>query len=149
MMNIPLLEQGASMQNISPVTEQSEWTETPTSFVRLRDDGIFEVRCKDGAVETLETARQNLAIGAEMLGDQRPVPFLQIWGKLLKVTPEAQDFYAESDKVRQLFTKCAFVSESFVSRVLGNLFIGLKKPKVPAKLFNSKAKAIAWLNECK
>src|ERR1700756_4774181 len=37
--------------------------------------------------------------------------------------------------------------ESPLSRIIGNFFMGLNKPSVPAKLFNNEQDAIAWLKQ--
>ncbi len=124
---------------------ESEWTETETSYARFRKDGILEVLCKDGAEETLDTAKENLEIGKSLVGDHAPVPYLQVFGGVLNVTREAQRYYAESEDAQKLVTKIALVINSYISRVLGNLFLGLNRPIMPVKLFTDEEKALDWL----
>ncbi len=127
------------------VKNETEWTESLTSFARFRKDGILEVRCKDGAEETLDTAKVSMEIGKSLVGDHAPVPYLQVFGGVLGVTTEAQRYYAESEDAQKLVTKIALVVNSYVSRVLGNLFLGLNRPIMPVKLFTDEEKALDWL----
>ena len=49
--------------------------------------------------------------------------------------------------VRKYTVAQALVIDSGPSRVMGNFFLGLNKPRFPTKLFTSEAKAEAWLRE--
>jgi hypothetical protein len=41
----------------------------------------------------------------------------------------------------------AIIIQSPLSRVIGNFFMGLNKPRVPARLFKSEKEAVKWLKE--
>jgi hypothetical protein len=125
----------------------TDWTETKTAFIRLRDDDILEARMKDRVVETLEMAKSNMEISDRLIGEGALKPMLLVIGGLLKVNPDARKFYAErgrSEKNKRA-SKVAIVMNSYISRVLGNLFILLNRADTPVSLFTDEDKAVAWL----
>jgi hypothetical protein len=94
-----------------------EWVELETAHCRFRNDGIFEVRSKDGG--------------------------------MLKMTREARDVFSESDLALNNTNRVAIVIQSYVSCIIGNLFIGLNKTrvKIPIQLFTDEKAAVAWLKK--
>ncbi len=125
----------------------TKWTETQTSFARFRADGIFEVRMKDGSVENLSMAKSNTELGSVLIGDSIPAPMLLVCGGMLELTSDARAYYSESRQAHHNVSRLAIVMDSYVSRVIGNLFIGIGKPAMPVKLFTGEDKAIAWLKQ--
>jgi hypothetical protein len=134
-------------RKIDELYPPGEWTETETAFGRFRDDRILEVRCKAGVLETLETAQYNLNLGSKLIGDNARAPMLLVLGGILGITSEARIFWAESEITAQNVSRLALVLDSYISRVIGNIFIGINKPGIPVKLFTDEEKAIAWLRE--
>lgn len=64
-------------------------------------------------------------------------------GSLVGQDGEARRIYAEGmDPAR--FYAAALVVTSPLSRAIGSFFLGLTKPRVPARLFESFEAAIAW-----
>lgn len=57
---------------------------------------------------------------------------------------ECRDFYA-GPKIADACSACAIIIGSPISRIIGNFYMGLNKPKTPTRLFTIEAKAIAWL----
>jgi hypothetical protein len=123
----------------------SDWVETPTSLVRIRDDDILEIRVKDGAVGTLEIAKHGLDIAAELIGESGPKPMLLVLGGLVKMTSEARTYYSECKNTNSTVSRVAIVMKSYISRIIGNLFIGLNRTVTPVSLFTDEGKAVAWL----
>ncbi len=125
-----------------------EWIETRTAQVRLREDGILEVRHKDGSRETLETATANMEVGANLLSGSGPRPLLVDVSDVLSMTPESRDYYARSNESMTAACRVALLAKSRVSRVIGNIFLGLSRsPGTPTKMFTNKEDALAWLKE--
>ena len=138
---------GAEQQSISPDLKSAEWIEGPTGFIRLRQDGILETRAKAGAIETLKTAEANFALGTEIVGDRAPVPMLLVLGGLRDQSRDARTFWADNAGRLNVISHLAIVTSSYVSLVLGNVFIGISKPDIPVKLFTDENKAVSWLKQ--
>ena len=119
--------------------------ETPNLVIRLRQDGILEFRYKDRAEESLADARWGVSEAAELLGDGGPVPTMVVFGKLMNVSGKARAYFAGSEEVSRVISRAALIVETPVSRVIGNIFVGLNKPNMPVKLFTDEEKAVAWL----
>ena len=58
---------------------------------------------------------------------------------------ESRKYIAE--KTGDVISAVALITNSPISRVIGNFFIGINKPNYPAKLFNNKEEALIWLQE--
>ncbi len=122
-------------------------TEVTTGYIRLRSNGVVVFDYKDGAYETLETAKEAIATINKMTVAQDPVPLLV---RLLKVkgqSVEARTYYASSDDANETVTKVALLIKSPVSRMMGNIYMGIQKPRNPTKLFTSEDEAVRWLLE--
>jgi hypothetical protein len=126
----------------------NEWRETSTAFARFRhNDDILETRMKDGAIETLETAKSNLALGNELIGEGKSKPMLLVLGRMLNMNPEARRLYSKREGSVRRTSKIALVMNSYISRVIGNLFIGLCKGDTPIRLFTDEDTAVNWLKK--
>ncbi|MBI1838015.1 MAG: hypothetical protein HYR91_12195 [Flavobacteriia bacterium] len=44
---------------------------------------------------------------------------------------------------------CAVVTKSHITKFIFNIFVQIKRPKIPFRSFNDEAKAVAWLLELK
>jgi hypothetical protein len=51
--------------------------------------------------------------------------------------------------VVQYVTSAAFLTESALRSLAGNIFLSLEKPLVPTKLFTDEKKALNWLKKYK
>ena len=67
-----------------------------------------------------------------------------VMSNLLSQDAETRRIYSEMAG-NGLFYASALVVDNALSRALGSFFIGLSRPKVPLKLFDTPEKAIAWL----
>ena len=57
--------------------------------------------------------------------------------------------YASGKEVSKITEAMALLIKSPVSKVLGNIFLGINKPPYPTKLFTDKEEAIKWLKGVK
>ena len=119
--------------------------ETTNAYLNIRSDGILVFRYKDGVTDTLESARENRAASERLVGDRAPVPLLIDFARAKGTTAEAREYYI-SDAV-PIRSRVALLIKSPVSRVLGNVYMGLTQNPVPTKLFTSEEKAVRWLRE--
>ena len=105
---------------------------------------ILFVDVDTGARETLEDAKTNSKIGATITKNADFAMLLDI-RKLESIDVEARNFYATNTETKNL--GIAMLTNSVVSRVVGNFFVGLNKPQMPVKLFTDKARATVWLKQ--
>ena len=74
-----------------------------------------------------------------------PAPCLVLMGETRGIERDARTYFAHHDDNARVTTLAALVIGSPVSRVIGNFFIGLSKPKFPTRLFNDVEEAETWL----
>ena len=117
--------------------------EVTTSHLTLTDDGIFRVILKEGSFETLQTAEENGQALMELKGDRPPLPILIDFSLGAGQDQAARKYYAEQS--RNWCSRAAILVGSPVSRVMGNIYMGLNKPNVPTKLFTDEQTALIWL----
>lgn len=117
--------------------------ETRTAIIELRDDGILMVSMKKGSAVTIEDAEENHLASARVAGDARLLVLVDV-RPAVSITREARIYFAD-ENVRSNTVAQALIIDSGVSKVIGNFFIGLNKPKFPVKLFTSEDKAVDWL----
>jgi len=117
--------------------------ETTTSHHTRTDDDLFIVRMKTGVYETKPEAEENGEALMELLGDDTPLPILIDFSTAGGQDIETRRFYAE--KSGRWCSRAAILVGSPVSRVMGNIYIGLNKPLVPTKLFTDEEVAVRWL----
>lgn len=106
-------------------------------------DGIVHARFRERAEVTLDDARENLAVTAELTRGHR-VPVLVDLRPIRSQTAEARAYFA-GPAATAVTRAVALVVASPVSRVLGNFFLGFNRPATPARLFTSVDEALAWL----
>ena len=127
------------MPNVSRIVASRE---SPWFRVVLREDGILAYYPVPGLVMTHEVALQVLALGLQIADG--PKPTLVHMQDMARVDREARAFLA-SEEYMTLCSQTALVVGSPVSRVIGNFFVGLNRPRYPYKLFDDPEPAAEWL----
>lgn len=131
------------MRDFSDYKEIGTTTNTVV-YVAESDPDILIIVPREGTMDNGRDARENVAYYqayARSLG--KPCSSVVIMSNMLSQDAEARRAYTEIDP--NLFYGGALVVESALSRALGSFFIGLTRPKVPTKLFDSLENAIEWL----
>ena len=131
------------MQDFSHYKEVGKTSNTVV-YIAESDPDILIVVPREGTMDNGKDARENVAYYegyARALG--KPCSSLVIMSNMLSQDAEARRAYTEIDP--NLFYGGALVVESALSRALGSFFIGLTRPKVPTKLFDSVENAMEWL----
>lgn len=111
----------------------------------LDESGILRGVAHDGVENTLEQAREQIALQRTM-GGGRPRPLLMDIRAVRSLSREARAYYA-SPVAAEVISATALLIASPLSRALGNFFLGLNKPHMPTRLFTDEAEAMAWLRE--
>ena len=120
-----------------------EWTETEHARLRVRADGVAEIRHRDGVRHTLPLAKEQVAAFAALL--PRPAPFLVVVGADFSQDEDAREYLLTSDEVRATFTRAALLFSRRVEQVAVDLFLRVRRPVVPMRAFRDEAAALAWL----
>ena len=103
--------------------------------ITLKDEADLDV---DEVIDMIEK-RETLQKGEPML-------VLADIRKIWQATRQARET-AASQRMANLNIAMAIVTGSLASRMLANFFIKFNKPKTPTKMFNSKEKALVWLEQ--
>jgi hypothetical protein len=106
------------------------------------EDGILYGLYKKDVVIGLEAAREVVALRKKFTNGQA-YPAIAFIKHVKVISKEARKYLAEEGS--ELITKGALVSDSGFSKILGNMFLALDKPKMPTRIFTNVKEAIAWL----
>jgi hypothetical protein len=116
--------------------------ECPWFTVVLRTDGILAYYPIRGLVLTHPIALQVIRLGSAIANG--PKPTLVLMEDMARVDRDARECLA-SEAYMRVCSQTALVVGSPVSRVIGNFFLGLNRPKYPLRLFDAQEPATAWL----
>lgn len=111
----------------------------------MGDDGICRTKAKPKAEITLKEAMENSATVNAFYKDKK-FPLLVDARSVKTMSREARSYLSTNGRETNI-NSFAVMVKSPLSRVIGNFFMGLNKPKVPAKLFDDEKEAIKWLKQ--
>lgn len=109
----------------------------------MGDDGICRTVAKANAEVDLKAAQQNTRM-VETFYQNKQYPILIDSNKVKYITREARSHFSTKNR-QSVINSMAIIVKSPISRVIGNFFMGLNKPNIPAKLFENESSAVAWL----
>ncbi|MDH5365629.1 MAG: hypothetical protein OEW67_01480 [Cyclobacteriaceae bacterium] len=116
-------------------------TKTSTVYIEndiLRVDYMADVRI------SISDAIENVEAEKELISSLIKMPLLVDIRNVKSIESEARDYFTGVES-QQIISKAALWTDSPISNMIGNFFIGLNKGTVPVKLFSNKDKAITWL----
>ncbi len=131
------------MRDYSKYKEIGKTTNTVTYTIETDPDIVIIVPL-EGTMDNAKDAQENVAFlhqYARAIG--KPVGVVVIMANMRSQDAEARRAYADVDP--NLAYGAGLVVENALSRALGSFFIGLSRPMVPTKLFDSLENAIEWL----
>ncbi len=123
------------------------WHELRDSRLRLREDGIFELRHFPDVTQSLDDAKAQVAAMRAAAGEGNPRPAMIVVGRMKGQDRDAREYLMKSDEVWTALSAVAVVVATPVGRVIGSLFLGLIRPRVQLRLFDDERQALAWLAE--
>jgi len=106
-------------------------------------DDILYIECYPNTVMTLEGAKESTRIGGELTND-KPRPLLCDLTNVVKMTQDCRKHFAGKEHAA-IFSKCALIVTSPISRIIGNFFLGANKPLKPTRLFTDREEGLKWL----
>jgi hypothetical protein len=118
---------------------------TKTARIDLNEAGLLIVRINDGAYQTLEDAKANLALAvSEAQGTRRPL-LIDI-RRAQPLDAAARHHYSGQTLVDRFSALALLVEASPFGRMMGNVYLRIARPGIPTQLFSDEAQATEWLN---
>ena len=118
--------------------------ETETAVVRLSDDGVVIVSIRDGARQSLDDARRNLAAAlAEATGRRRPL--LVDIRTAQPLDADARHCYSGQKLVDSFSAIALLIDSSPFGSMMGNIYLRVARLGIPTQLFTDESRALAWL----
>ncbi len=106
------------------------------------EDGIICIKYKVPVID-IDIARNGLTT-RNKITNNKPALIYADCSLLRSVTSEARSFYSSETGTT---IAMAALAPSGMTRIIGGFFLNFNRPKVPFKLFSTKEKAFAWLQE--
>jgi hypothetical protein len=108
------------------------------------DPDILMIVPLEGTMDNAKDAYENVSFVHQYARSQgKPVGVVVIMANMLSQDAAARRAYGEVDP--KLSYGAALVVDNSLSRALGSFFVGLSRPAVHTKLFDSIEKGIEWL----
>lgn len=112
----------------------------------IEDGIVYEIFKADLSV-TLEVAKKIVADRLKTYGAITYPFFIDIRG-LVYGDIAARRYFVGEESICYV-SAGAILTNNFISRFAGNVFIKIDKPSIPTRLFTNKKKAILWLEQYK
>ena len=119
--------------------------ELSTYTTWMGDDGIARTKVKPMSDITIKEAKEN-SIAVNSLYEGKTFPLLVDSREIRSISKEARDHFSMNNRESHVIA-FAIVIDSPLSKIIGNFFMGLNKPRVPTHLFNSEKDAVKWLKK--
>jgi hypothetical protein len=116
---------------------------TRTEKIWLAEDGIIRCIVLPTPKHKLEDAKENVAVISKLAG-QKKRPVLVDARQVKSIERESRAYYA-GQECAKVQSAVAFLISSYISKIIGNFFLGFNKPLFPINIFTSQAEAIEWL----
>lgn len=111
----------------------------------LRPDDIMQIECTPNSMLTLEDGKLSTRVVGEMV-QHNPRPLLCDLTNVIKMSQDCRRHFAGPEHA-VVFTKCALIVTSPISKIIGNFFLGANKPLRPTRLFTSVEDGLNWLKK--
>ena len=118
--------------------------DTRTAVINLRDDGVVVVRIRDGARQSLDDARANLATAVSESAGRRRALLIDMRGAQ-PLDAHVRHHYS-GRAVSDSFSAMALLIEgSPFGQMMGNLYLRVARLDMPTQLFTDESRAVEWL----
>ena len=118
---------------------------TTTARINLNAQGLLIVRINDGAHQTLDDAKENLAAAVSEAGGIRR-PLLIDIRTAKPLDADARHHYSGLTLVERFSALALLVEGSPFGRMMGNVYLRVARPGIPTQLFGDEAQAVDWLS---
>jgi hypothetical protein len=118
--------------------------DTQTAAIHLSVEGLVIVRIRDGAYQSVDDARINLATAiAATAGRRRPL--LVDIRTAQPLDAEARHLYSGQTLVDGFLALALLVDGSPFGRMMGTVYLRIARPGIPTQLFTDEPRAVEWL----
>jgi hypothetical protein len=136
--------------NFDPVITQKEYRtmkqfETNVFKMDIHDDGFIDYVIKQDTLVEAKDFWLAKQMTIEYMPGRKFYLLMESEG-LFQITMGARDLGASKEYSDHL-AAVALYSNNLTLKIIGNLYIKLKRPAAPTKFFDDRDKAIAWLRE--
>ena len=124
-------------------------SEIDTAYIEKYPGNVFHVTVKPGTELTLEAAKRLIRATNQMLDDTTNYRGgVYDLSKIAYIHPDAREYLAEGSEIQGTVVGVALLSNSFLGKMVGNLFISLGSPSnFPVKYFESPIRAEFWVRQ--
>jgi hypothetical protein len=120
--------------------------DTKTAVIHLSDEGVVIVRIRDGAYQSLDDAKTNLATAlAATAGRRRPL--LVDIRTAQPLDADARHHYSGQTLVDGFLALALLIESSPFGRMMGNVYLRVARPGIPTQLFADERRAVEWLTK--
>jgi len=130
------------MDTLNPPDDATEIT---AFWTWMGKDGICRTKTKPLAVITLKEAMENSVAVTSFYKDKK-FPLLIDARNIKYMEREARKHFSTNGRETKI-NSFAIMVKSPLSRMIGNFFMGLNKPAIPARLFDDENEAVKWLKQ--
>lgn len=116
---------------------------TETGKHHLDEQGIVHIVAFAGIEETLTQAKASIA-GIRQVSGGVLRPLLLDMRLIKSQSREVRQYYG-SPEAASAYSAIAILVGSPISRMIGNIFVGIGKLPAPTKLFSNEQEALVWL----
>ena len=118
--------------------------DTRTARIGLNEDGLVIVRIKDGALQSLTDAKENLAASVAETGGKRR-PLLVDIRSAQPLEADARHHYSGQTLVERFLALALLIDGSPFGRMMGTVYLRIAQPGIPTQVFSNEAQAVEWL----
>lgn len=111
----------------------------------MGEDGIVRTKTKPMAIITIKEAMEN-SVAVNSYFTDKKYPLLVDARQVKSMEKEARSYFSTNGRTTKI-NSMAIMVKSPLSRIIGNFFMGLNKPEVPARLFDEEDLAVEWLKK--
>ncbi len=127
------------------LTPPKDAIEVSKYWTWMGNDGIGRTKTKPACEVKVSDAIENSAAVTALFTGKK-FPLLIDSRNIKSMEREARKHFSTNGRETKI-NSFAVLVKSPLSRVIGNFFMGLNKPPVPARLFDNEADAIEWLKQ--
>ncbi len=119
--------------------------ELPVFWTWMGQDGICRTKTKPQAEIDIDHAKEN-SVAVNSFYNSKKYPLMVDSRNVKRISAEARKHFSTNGR-DTCINSMAIIVKSPLSRVVGNFFMGLNKPPLPARLFEKEEDAVKWLKQ--
>lgn len=114
----------------------------------LEDGIIYQIIKPSVTIIDITIAKQLVADRIKASNSSSVRPVLVEISKVKSLTKETKDYYNQEEPYKYI-SATAMLVDSYVKRLIAQVLTKVNRPPIPLNIFNSKEKALKWLEKYK